>query len=35
MGGAATAVAQDWTKAVLGVASMDYSILLSTRSVDF
>jgi hypothetical protein len=34
MGGAATAVAQDWTKAVLGVASMDYSILLS-RSVDF
>jgi hypothetical protein len=34
MGGAATAVAKDWTKAVLGVASMDYSILLS-RSVDF
>lgn len=34
MGGAVTAFAQDWTKAVLGVASMDYSILL-TRSVDF
>ena len=34
MGGAATAVAQDWTKAVLGVAGMNYSILLS-RSVDF
>ena len=34
MGGVATAVAQDWTKAELGVASMDYSILLS-RSVDF
>ena len=34
MGGAATAFATDWTKANLGVASMDYSILLS-RSVDF
>lgn len=34
MGGAATAVAQDWTKAVLGVAGMNYSVLLS-RSVDF
>ena len=34
MGGAVTAVAVDWTKAVLGVAGMDYSILLS-RSVDF
>lgn len=34
MGGVATAVAQDWTKAELGVASMDYAILLS-RSVDF
>ena len=34
MGGAATAVAQDWTKAVLGVPGMNYSTLLS-RSVDF
>ena len=34
MGGAATAVAQDWTKAVLGVPGMNYSVLLS-RSVDF
>jgi hypothetical protein len=34
MGGAATAIAPDWTKAVLGVASMDYSLLLD-RSTDF
>ncbi len=34
MGGATTALATDWTKANLGVASMDYSILLS-RSTDF
>jgi len=34
MGGALTAVAVDWTKAVLGVAGMNYAILLS-RSVDF
>ncbi len=34
MGGMATAVAQDWTKAVLGVSGMDYSLLLP-RSVDF
>ena len=33
-GGAATAVSQDWTKAVLGVAGMNYSTLLN-RSVDF
>jgi hypothetical protein len=33
-GGAVTAVAQDWTKASLGVGGMDYSILLN-RSVDF
>lgn len=34
MGGAATAVSQDWTKAVLGVGGMNYSLLLD-RSVDF
>ncbi|MFN8037398.1 MAG: hypothetical protein U0V73_15875 [Acidimicrobiia bacterium] len=34
MGGAATAVAQDWTRAVLGVPGMNYSILLN-RSTDF
>ncbi len=34
MGGAATAVATDWTRAVLGVTGMNYSILLQ-RSVDF
>jgi len=34
MGGAATAVATDWTKAVLGVTGMNYALLLS-RSVDF
>jgi len=34
MGGAATAVAQDWTRAVLGVPGMNYSLLLR-RSVDF
>ncbi|MDG2307495.1 MAG: hypothetical protein P8R42_23155 [Candidatus Binatia bacterium] len=34
MGGAATAVAIDWTRAVLGVTGMNYSILLQ-RSVDF
>jgi hypothetical protein len=34
MGGAATAIAPDWTKAVLGVASMDYALLLD-RSSDF
>jgi hypothetical protein len=34
MGGAVTAVAQDWTKAVLGVGGMNYSTLLN-RSVDF
>jgi hypothetical protein len=33
-GGAATAVAQDWTKASLGVGGMNYSLLLN-RSVDF
>jgi hypothetical protein len=33
-GGALTAVAQDWTRSVLGVPGMDYSVLL-TRSVDF
>ena len=33
-GGAVTAVAQDWTKAVLGVGGMNYSTLLN-RSVDF
>lgn len=34
MGGAATAVAVDWTKASLGVGGMNYSTLLN-RSVDF
>ena len=34
MGGAATAVAPDWHRAVLGVPGMDYALLLS-RSVDF
>lgn len=34
MGGAATAIATDWTKAVLGVGGMNYSTLLN-RSVDF
>ncbi len=34
IGGAVTAVAQDWTKAVLGVGGMSYSTLLQ-RSVDF
>lgn len=34
LGGAVTAVAQDWTKAVFGVGGMNYSTLLS-RSVDF
>ncbi len=34
MGGAATAVAQDWTRASLGVPGMNYSLLLR-RSVDF
>lgn len=34
IGGAATALAQDWTKAVLGVGGMNYSTLLN-RSVDF
>ncbi|MFN8052540.1 MAG: hypothetical protein U0Q22_13930, partial [Acidimicrobiales bacterium] len=34
MGGAATAVSTEWTKAVLGVPGMDYALLLS-RSVDF
>jgi hypothetical protein len=34
MGGAVTAVAQDWTRASLGVPGMNYSLLLR-RSVDF
>ncbi len=34
MGGAATAVAQDWTRAVLGVPAMNYSNLLQ-RSIDW
>ncbi len=34
IGGAATAVATDWKKAVLGVPGMNYSLLLN-RSVDF
>jgi hypothetical protein len=33
-GGAATAVAPDWTRASLGVPAMNYSVLLN-RSVDF
>jgi hypothetical protein len=32
MGGAATAVAQDWTRAVLGVPGMNYSTLLERSS---
>ncbi|HEY3142420.1 MAG TPA: hypothetical protein VGJ86_14880 [Acidimicrobiales bacterium] len=34
LGGATTAVAQDWTRAFLGVPAMNYSTLLD-RSVDF
>ena len=34
MGGALTAFAQDWTRSVLGVPGMNYSLLLR-RSVDF
>ncbi|MDQ1521547.1 MAG: hypothetical protein QOI55_2620, partial [Actinomycetota bacterium] len=34
LGGAATAVSTDWTRAVLGVPGMNYSLLLR-RSVDF
>lgn len=34
MGGAVTAISNEWRRAVLGVPSMDYAILLS-RSVDF
>ena len=34
LGGAATAVAPDWTRATLGVPAMNYSVLLN-RSVDF
>lgn len=34
MGGAATAVAQDWTRAVIGVPGMNYSTLLQ-RSTDW
>ena len=34
LGGLATAVAPDWTRAVLGVATMNYGALLP-RSVDF
>jgi len=34
MGGAATAVSTEWTRAVLGVPGMNYALLLS-RSVDF
>jgi hypothetical protein len=34
LGGAATAVAPDWTRAALGVPAMNYSVLLN-RSVDF
>lgn len=34
MGAATTALAQDWTRAVLGVPAVNYSILLD-RSVDF
>lgn len=33
-GGALTAIAQDWTRSVLGVTGMDYSLLLQ-RSADF
>jgi hypothetical protein len=34
LGGVTTAVAPDWSRAVLGVATMDYGVLLP-RSVDF
>jgi hypothetical protein len=34
LGGAATAISKEWTKAVLGVPAMNYSVLLP-RSVDF
>lgn len=34
MGGSLTAVAQDWTRAILGVPGMNYSTLLA-RSVDY
>jgi hypothetical protein len=34
MGGAATAIAPDWSRATLGVAGMNYALLLS-RSTDF
>ena len=34
LGGATTAVAQDWTRAVLGVPGMNYSTLLQ-RSIDY
>jgi hypothetical protein len=34
LGGATTAVAQDWTRAVLGVAGMNFSVLLE-RSIGF
>jgi hypothetical protein len=34
MGGAVTAISQEWTRAVLGVTGMNYSVLLP-RSVDF
>jgi hypothetical protein len=34
LGGAATAVAPDWTRASLGVPAMNYSVLLN-RSIDF
>ena len=34
LGGAATAVAQDWTRAVIGVGAMNYSTLLQ-RSTDW
>jgi hypothetical protein len=34
MGGAATAVSTEWTRAVLGVPGMNYSTLL-TRSIDY
>jgi hypothetical protein len=34
MGGAVTAIAQDWTRAFLGVPAMNYATLLN-RSVDF
>ena len=34
LGGAATAIAQDWTRATLGVSGMNYSLFLN-RSADF